>query len=192
MKRLLIGIGLLAFTAALSLGAITLITGRAATIGSGTAAPVSDNTSDPIAPALEQGLQDSGIALTSPSKDPNISRSQAIQIAIENMQTQKGSNPTASYTLVTKDQSGVSEGMQPSEYLSMQERPVWIVFFENTTSTRSGPADSPLPETISSQTYVFVDANTGEFLLALEESKGPLTTEGSNATSSTPEPAGTD
>jgi hypothetical protein len=175
MKRLLVATALVAFTAAITLGAITLITGRAATIGRSTSAPSEQEISDPIAPELEQGLQESGITLTGASTSPQVSRDEAMQTASNYLPAANKTNPTATYTLATRQQTGVSEGMQPNEDLNMQERPVWIVFFGATTSAIAGPANSPLQATMNTSSYVFIDANTGEPIMALEESKEPVT-----------------
>lgn len=115
-------------------------------------------------------LKQARITLADSPSVPRITREAAIRIARQHFPGDPGSGPTATYGLATNDPETTSGRGR------MQDRPVWVVSFTHGAMVeRSGPVDSPLPRVFSGTGDVLVDADTGDFVMAIQQSTAPIT-----------------
>lgn len=163
MRRLLLGGASLVLAAILVIAASTL-TARRASVPDG-AAPGAE--AYPIPPDVARRLEGLRVALEPAMGPPGITRERAIALARDYSPSATATDPVATYAVATSTDGAATKR-------AMQRTPIWIVLFEGTTISRSGPPDSSIPKRWRSDTYVLLDAGTGKLRVTVDHGTAPL------------------
>ncbi len=176
MKRLSLVTASLVIAASVVILAYSWISPRAGSVADkGTSIPMGQVAAAPTAdaslPAVAKRLERAGMTLESSTLSPKVEREAAIETARKHLPAEPRSSPTAMHARATRVTT--NEGFVSA--LQVQARPVWIVSFPQATSEISGPANSPLPRQVETFADVLIDSDTGEFVVAIEGSRAPIT-----------------
>jgi hypothetical protein len=130
-------------------------------------APPTINVAPPNSPELQiTPLVAEGIMLGHPDKTPGLSQQQALLIAgqLEPNAASKAKMASAQYVLLNYPDKGT-----PATHADFHNVPTWMVHYRGIPLEPADPAVDPAPLPHSSyDLYVFLDANSGKELLAVQ------------------------
>jgi hypothetical protein len=122
----------------------------------------------PINPPVAQitPLVAEGITLGHPGQTPTLSQQQALLIAsqLEPGAASKSKTPSAQYVLLNYPNKGT-----PATHPDFHDVPSWMILYQGIPLQRADASVDPTPIPRSSyDLYVFLDANSGKELLAIQ------------------------